>query len=348
MTLQATNLFYYVVGGIITEHPKYKSPYERPPEFGAKDPDTHLAARGHYRLHYDNGGNQPNKWHSRITGEPVVDQAQQRVTRIDSWQKWSADQIRQNHEREIEIQRHSSEIPNIDLRRDPGLIAVMDELNAAADRAIDSLDLTPDIDLETFDPTLDPQSADSVELSASLAAQGRHLLDSPTPMTPDQRLTLQTVITEWQSVIDQQDMYAIVAEVPSFARRAIGVIAEDYGYARARRFFESGWWWFEIEMQIERELEAGSTYFIAIYDISAPDDRDDTTSAYRTTAQLTDMGNGRFLADKNAINLPKPNTSEGYKFTLCKNHISAPQFDRVSFPPDELARRYRFRWGGLT
>lgn len=256
---------------------------------------------------------------------------------------------RQYLEDEIENQRTASNQLQIDLADDPGLKVVMDESNAAAEVKLAELMQTEDSALGTFDSLIGIEQVGALATARSLINQEMAQLSNPA-LSAAEVTELETAMAVHQAVIAAGDDAAVVPAAPKSVRRYVGVTAEGYGILIARRVFNNPWWQLEFELRPKRERVRvefpADQYWIAVYSDTAPDDGNDTTTGYLTTAQLTETQPGIYVANAAAVNLSSANTSTGYKITLCHMHLNNPQFSKVTFPPDVLWARYRARWGG--
>lgn len=343
MSFESTEQFYEVKNSAIVGGPN-----PRPSAFGDESSDSLLATYGWYRLWVDNGGEKPGQYYSLQVGPVLVDEASQppRCTRTDIWIESSPESKRLALENSIESQRWNAGRPQIDIRADPGLAGLLDEANAEASRQHLLLGNTADIDLDAFDPTFDPRAANAIQVASSLSHQERALLAAANPFTEQQRSDLAAAAAQHEAVVDAGDPNVAVPEVPSFARRMVGVMGEEYGRLTARRIFVNPWYWLEVEFELDRNIDA-SEYFLAVYDSSAPDDRDDTTAGYLSTAQFIATDPNKLLASKEAINLQRA-FDFVYKIVICKGHLNFPQFDRITFEANLLFDDFRVRWGGLA
>ena len=342
MPFESTSYFYRVKASAIVQGPTTQT--------GLPDgsSDSARATYGWYRLWVDNGGPSPGQHWSLQTGAVVVDEVTSppRCTRTDTWVESDPAAKRASLQSRIEAQRFGADRTYIDVQADPGLVGLMDEANAEAARQRQLLGGTDDSGLDAFDPTFDPRAADSIQVAASLSRQERALLASANPFTEQQRSDLAMAATQHEAIVDAGDPAAAVPEVPSFARRMVGIMGEEYGMLYARRVFVNPFYWLEAGFEIDRDLD-GETYFLVIYDENAPDDRDDTETLYLTTAQFQQQEPGKYVIPKEAINLQRT-FDFGYKLTIAKGHISQPQFDRVLFAGNLLFDEFRVRWGGLA
>lgn len=342
MSFESTEYFYRVHNSIIVSSSTSNT------GLGDNSTDTTRATYGWYRLWVDDGGAKPGTYYTKQTGDVLVDEVTQppRCTRTDIWIENSPETKRSSIESQIEAQRLNADRSQIDVRMDPGLIGLLDEANAESDRQRTLLGNTDDAGLDAFDPTFDPRAANAIQVASSLSQQERAILAAANPFSEQQRSDLAAAATQHEAIVDAGDPAATVPEVPSFARRMVGVMGEEYGWLTARRIFVNPWYWLEVEFELDRNIDA-SEYFLAVYDESAPDDRDDTTAGYLSTAQFIATGENKLLASKEAINLQRA-FDFIYKITIAKGHLSQPQFDRITFEGNLLFDEFRVRWGGLA
>ena len=342
MAFESTESFYEVRASTVV-----RGPYPRSATgLGQNSSDGTLATYGHYRLWVDDGGSQPGQYWRQQQGNVLVDEVAvpPRCTRTDVWVEFTAQEKRSAIDGQIEIQRSDANRPYLDVQADAGLVGLMDEANANAVAKRAELNSTDDAGLEAFDSTFDPRALNAIQVAASLSRQERSILAAANPFTEQQRSDLALAATQHEAIVDAGDPTATVQEVPTFARRMIGTPGEEYGFLMARRIFINPWYWLEVEFEITRDIDADD-YFLAIYDNSAPDDRNDTTAGYLSTAQFQVVSPGRLIAPKESINLQRAIDFE-YKLTICKAHLSFPQFDRVLFEQNLLFDEWRARWGG--
>lgn len=346
MAFQSTEQFYKIKNSAVVSGPT------RQTGFGENVSDRTLATYGWYRLWIDDGGASPGPFYQRESGPILVDEVTNppRCTRVDTWTDISSEAKRERLLSDIDSQRRAMDRPQIDVQEDPGLSGLMDEANISAADRRSALGRTDDADLDTFDSALNPLVANSIQLAASLSRQERSILASANPFTEQQRSDLSAAATQHEAIVDAGDPAAAVPEVPSFARRLIGVIGEDYGTILANRPYSAGWYWLELELRTKRELDT-TEYWFSIYDGTAPDDRDDSsgsTTGYLTAARMTETAPGVYTLDRAAINLPRSTPDEIFKFVLCRGHISFPQFDKLTLAAGDLFGEYRARWHGMV
>jgi hypothetical protein len=304
-----------------------------------------LAAQGWLQLYYEPPGEllgYADPVEEAREGQPVaVAYAMGTEAQRD---KAKADATRSDYRAQIDAQRRASDQAQIDLRFDPGLTGVVDEANARASAKLRELGATTDADLGAFNPSLASAAVSAVALAQSLATQERAFLERTVGLAQGEIDEVLDSISAHEAVVAAGDPNAQVYAPPPVCRRHVGVAEEGYGDLELRRVQSGGWWWLEAALTTKRDLSGGQ-YWLAFYTAAANDTANDPFG-YLTTAQLTSLGDGRYVADKAAINLPATDTSQGYKVTLCYGHLSNEQFDRCAFDPGELYNTWRVRWAG--
>ena len=314
-----------------------KSRKENIPGINPASGDDVLADKSWYRL-WEDHTDRPGTYYDETAGPLVINETPDpsRVEQSYTWVEWDYERQRAKIENDLSAFVQSNDEPQVSTRADPGRVVIMDEAVAIAEREQGRLDLTQDADLQALVLNLDPTTIGSIATATTLFSQTERVLREDPTLTQQERTDLEAVQVEYQAIATGTDDAVDVPAVPDASRRKIGVTGEGYGTIRVRRFEDGGWWWLEFLLNPNRELRVGD-YWIALYNEGG---------TYLSTPQLTDLGNGRYMADKNAVQNAQSTDQVGFQYTLCFQHITAPQFSNITIAPGVHSQISRVRWNG--
>ncbi len=328
--------YYRVLADAIVEGP---SP--RPRSYGGNDEPPLCSQQTDgscwYELIQIGPGIAPSPYYRLITGPVVFDG--DNVTQTQTWESWTAEEIRAWHQQNIEDQRLSADQQQINLQLKPGDTARMVEANSAALARARALGYVPQTveDLTAFGSTLDLSEVSSVDAAQSQVTQQQAILDTNLTLTGEEQTILTDSVAANSAFVVAGDAQAEPPAIPAEFRTRLGAPAEDYGRIEAYREFVGGWWWLAFKLTTSRQLNPGD-YWIAIYD---------GAGGYLTTPFLTEVSDNEYVADRAAVNLPRSTPDDTFEFTLCWQHITDEMFSRMRLEGGDQYELYEARWLGL-
>lgn len=337
--------FYYVVD--VSEGEIVSGPVSRPARFGVNS-EAPLGPVENGWFYYEawvDTPTKPGRFYTLVVGTPAI--VGERVERVDTWEEWDPADILATHEADIEAQRISADQRKIDVERDPGLVAPMASANAKAESERDRLYGTAEEDLKDFVPDVASAPVPVMLFATTAEPQVRTIAEDPaTPVADKPSIT--TLADELAAYIAAGDEGEPLPAIIPSVRNRVGIPDEGSARLSVRWEFIDPWWHMSLELRISRPREEGETYFLPIYNDTADPDPGDTTTGYLHMPALTDMGEGRYVADRQAVNLQSADLTTTYYVGFAVGHISNQEANKLLVNGDgESYREYPVRWGEM-